>query len=80
MIRIRLHLARVNRERIFSDQEGRQCLAFVCLDPADGEQRGKVAMSLSKEKRANGARGEICGSWQTIDTEKPASRAKGGRE
>ena len=83
MIRIRLHLARVNRERIFTDQEGRQCLAFVGLDPANGETRGKLAHSMSPEQRAAGERGEFCGWWETVGTKNQANTAgraaKGGQ-
>jgi hypothetical protein len=95
MIRVRLHLVRVDRARIFTDKEGRQCLAFVLLGPENGETRGQVAHSLSPEERATGARGAKCGWWETIgSTKKPgngpqnkagnpagrAGQAKGGRK
>jgi hypothetical protein len=79
MIRLRLHLEKVNKARIFTDNGGRKCLAFILLDPIDQEQRGRVAHSLSPEQRAAGQKGEICGSWCTVGTAgKPAGRAKGG--
>jgi hypothetical protein len=86
MIRLRLHLERINRDRIFVDKEGRRCLSFLLLDPGDpGLQAGKVVMSLSKEQRANGQKGEICGTWEAINTNgggsklKPKPTAKSGR-
>jgi hypothetical protein len=77
MIRLRLHLERVNRERIFEDREGRRCLAFLLLDPPDPQlQAGKIVHSLSKEQRANGQKGEVCGTWEAI---KVAGKPAAGR-
>jgi hypothetical protein len=79
MIAVTLDLSRVDKSRIYTSKTtGRKYLNFVLIDaPDEYGNAGKVLHSVTKGERAAGVKGEPCGNWRHIGSNKnktPASK------
>lgn len=83
MIVIKLNCSKIPKERLFPGKSGK-LIDLVLMENRDGPDQygndGFVSVSLSKEERAGGERGEIVGNWKHIGdrpvAKKPAPPAR----
>jgi hypothetical protein len=83
IIKLNICVSKVNKERIYtSPQTGQKYLSLVLMDtkqPDAYDNDGFAQISLSKEERESGIRGEIVGNWKYLirpTGEKALSRAE----
>ena len=67
MIALNLDVTKIPRTRIKTNPKWKgKFLDLVLIEKKDEKWDGFVSISVSKEERANGVRGEIIGNWKHL--------------
>ena len=79
MIVLKINCSKIPKERLFQGKNGKM-IDLVLMENRDGPDQygndGFVSVSLSKEERASGARGEIVGNWKELGKRQDGTATK----
>lgn len=83
MIVIKLNCSKIPKERLFAGKSGK-LIDLVLHDNRNGPDQygndGFVAVSVSKEERESGVKGEIVGNWKHVGQKPQAKPAPPARK